>query len=190
MKKKRAFAGLAGAVLSAALMSVAMPSASANPCPAGEPCQGVNEDLSYSLYNLSGGRITCGFDGYVSTPGRHEGIDIARGAGSPVRALIGGKVTNVVEFDAYGMSTIAIYNATYDKTIVYLHTDPLDGLYVNQVIARDQKIGTESSRGAGGVHTHVEMRLGWKTLAAPSSDSALTNPPPGDFWRARGHYVR
>lgn len=189
MNKKRAYAGLAGAMLGAALVSVAVPSAGANPCPAGEPCPTANEDMSWSLYNLSGGRITAGYDGYVTTSGRHEGIDIARGSGSPVRALIGGTVTNVVEGGS-GLSTIAIYNATFDKTIVYLHTNPLDGLYVNQSIARDQKIGTEAARGAAGVHTHVEMRLGRRTLAAYSSDSVLDNPNPNTFWQNRGYNIR
>lgn len=190
MKTKRAYAGLAGAVLGAALISVAVPTAGATAGQAGTTSVAAMEDLSWSLYNLDGGRITAGYDGYSSTSGRHEGIDIARASGSPVRALIGGKVTNVVEFDAYGMSTIAIYNATFDKTIVYLHSNPLDTLYVGQSIARDQKIGTEASRGAGGVHTHVEMRIGYKTLAAVSSDSTLVNPNPNDFWRARGYNIR
>ena len=48
-----------------------------------------NENLSFGLYNLSGGRITAGFDGYSNPDWRHEGIDIARASGSPVRALIG-----------------------------------------------------------------------------------------------------
>src|SRR6476661_4659864 len=79
-------------------------------------------DLSYGLYNSTGGRITCGFDGYQSTPGRHEGIDIAKAVGADVHALIGGKVINVVEgaTGSSGLSTIAIYNATFDKTIIYL----------------------------------------------------------------------
>lgn len=190
MNKKRAYAGLAGAVLSAAMISVAIPTTSATAAQAGTTSAAAMEDMSWSLYNLDGGRITAGFDGYSNTPGRHEGIDIARASGSPVRALIGGTVTNVVEFDAYGMSTIAIYNATFDKTIVYLHSNPLDTLYVGQAISRDERIGTEASRGAGGVHTHVEMRLGRKTLAARSSDSTLDNPNPNDFWRARGYYIR
>jgi murein DD-endopeptidase MepM/ murein hydrolase activator NlpD len=190
VNKKRAYAGLAGAVLSAAMISVAIPTTSATAAQAGTTSAAAMEDMSWSLYNLDGGRITAGFDGYSNTPGRHEGIDIARASGSPVRALIGGTVTNVVEFDAYGMSTIAIYNATFDKTIVYLHSNPLDTLYVGQAISRDERIGTEASRGAGGVHTHVEMRLGRKTLAARSSDSTLDNPNPNDFWRARGYYIR
>lgn len=52
-------------------------------------------DLSDALYKASGGVITCGFDGYPSTPGRHEGIDFARSVGSDVHALVAGTVIYV-----------------------------------------------------------------------------------------------
>ena len=152
--------------------------------------------LSYGLYKLSGGRITCGFDGYVNTPGRHEGIDIARGVGSPVRALVAGKVINIVRGanGSGGLSTIAIYNATYDKTVVYLHSAPLSSLSVGESVSRDQRIATEAWRGissSSAAHTHVEMRLGRRTLAAKSvKDPHLDNPDPTSFWRARGYTVR
>jgi murein DD-endopeptidase MepM/ murein hydrolase activator NlpD len=194
VKKKRAYAGLASAVLGAALVSVAIPTAqgAVTNCPAGETCPTTNEDMSWSLYNLSGGRITAGFDGYSNPDWAHEGIDIARAYGSPVRALIGGTITNVsYSSSPYTLSTIAIYNATFDKTIVYLHTNPVAGLGAGQSISRDQKIGTEADRGApGAIHTHVEMRLGWKTLAATSKDRDLVNPNPTTFWQNRGYNIR
>ena len=160
------------------------------------PTKPSNTNLSYSLYKLSGGRITCGFDGYVNTPGRHEGIDIARGVGSPVRALVAGRVINVVRGanGSAGLSTISIYNAKYDKTIIYLHSAPLSSLSVGQNISRDEQIATEAWRGVSsrsGAHTHVEMRLGRRTLAAKSvNDPVLDNPNPTSFWRARGYNVR
>jgi len=150
------------------------------------------ENLSFGLYNLSGGRITAGFDGYSNPDWRHEGIDIARASGSPVRALIGGTVTNVVRSSSSSsLSTIAIYNATFDKTIVYLHTNPLSGVSTGDSISRDQQIATESDRGApGAIHTHVEMRLGRQTLAAVSKDTVLVNPNPNSFWRDRGYNIQ
>ena len=86
-----------------------------------------NERLANQLYQSGGGRITAYFDGYLNTSGRHEGIDIAKGVGEPVHALIGGRVINVLEGaepGEGGLSQIAIYNADLDKTIVYLHTNP------------------------------------------------------------------
>lgn len=155
-----------------------------------------NTNLSFGLYDLSGGSITCGFDGYVNTPGRHEGIDIARSVGSPVRALVSGEVVNVVRGanGSGGLSTIAVYNATYDKTVIYLHSAPLSSVTVGDHVARDQQIATEAWRGvssSGAAHTHVEMRLGRRTLAAKSvNDYTLDNPDPTSFWQARGYNIR
>jgi murein DD-endopeptidase MepM/ murein hydrolase activator NlpD len=156
----------------------------------------IKTNMSYSLYKLHGGRITCGFDGYVNTPGRHEGIDIARSIGSPVLALVDGKVINLVRGakGSNGLSTIAIYNFTYNKTIIYLHSAPLSSLSKGQNIRRGQQIATESWHGvssSGSAHTHVEMRLGRQTHAAKSvGDPHLDNPDPTSFWNERGYNVR
>lgn len=149
--------------------------------------------LSYALYRSSGGRVTCGFDGYSSTPGRHEGIDIARSIGSPVRALVSGQVINIVRGanGSSGLSTIAVYNSSLDRTIVYLHSAPLSSLSVGQNLSVGQQIATEAWHGvssSGSAHTHVEMRLGRRTLAAKSvNDPVLDNPDPTSFWKARGY---
>ncbi len=150
--------------------------------------------MSIGLYKLYGGRITAGFDGYSSLAlGRHEGIDIAKGAGSPVHALVSGEVTNIVRgargSGSANLSTIAVYS-THDKTIVYLHSAPLSTLARGQSISKGQKIATEDYRGASGSHTHVEMRPGRQERASLSSNSTLENPNPNDFWRARGYDVR
>lgn len=147
-------------------------------------------DMSDALYVGGGGRLTTGFDGYVNTPGRHEGIDFAKASGAGVKALLGGTVTNVVE-GGTSLSTTAVYNATYDKTIIYLHTNPLDSVDTGDSISKGQQIATEASRGASATHTHVEMRLGRRTLAAKSvNDPVLDNPNPNPFWEARGYNVR
>ncbi len=151
--------------------------------------------MSIGLYKLYGGRITAGFDGYSNPAlGRHEGIDIARGIGSPVRALVSGKVIYIARgargSGSANLSTIAIYNATHNKTVIYLHSAPLSSLYKGQGISKGQQIATEDYRGASGVHTHVEMRLGYKERAAFSSNSTLENPNPTTFWNARGYNVR
>lgn len=152
--------------------------------------------MSIGLYRLYGGRITAGFDGYKTTPGRHEGIDIARGVGSPVRALVAGKVIYLARGyrGSGGLSTIAIYNATYNKTIIYLHSAPVASLYKGQSISKGQKIATEDWRGvssSSGAHTHVEMRPGYKERAAKSvGDYTLENPDPTSFWNARGYVER
>ncbi|MCP2336431.1 peptidase inhibitor family I36 protein [Actinomadura rupiterrae] len=158
------------------------------------PSQHTN--MSWALYLANGGRITCGFDGYHGTPGRHEGIDIARGIGSDVHALVAGQIINVVwgRTGGSGLSTIAVYNSSLNKTIIYLHSAPLGSLRIGQWVNRGQLIASESYRGissASGAHTHVEMRLGRKTLAAKSvNDWNLENPNPTSFWISQGYNVR
>ncbi|MFI6514879.1 peptidase inhibitor family I36 protein [Spirillospora sp. NPDC050679] len=153
-------------------------------------------NLSRGLYTLTGGRITCGFDGYTTTPGRHEGIDIARGIGSDVRALTAGQVISVVRgaTGRAGLSTIAVYNASLNKTVIYLHSAPRSSLRVGQTVSRGQVIADESWHGvssSASAHTHVEMRLGKQTRAAKSvNDPHLDNPNPTQFWTSQGYNVR
>jgi murein DD-endopeptidase MepM/ murein hydrolase activator NlpD len=155
----------------------------------GSDAPGGTEKLTYALYEASGGSITCGFDGYETTPGHHEGIDIARSAGSSVHALLAGKVINVVEGDSDSLSTIAVYNSTYDKTVIYLHSNP--SVSEGDTISRDEKIAVESSRGASAAHTHVELRDGRQERAAKSvNDPTLDNDNPYPFWRARGYSIQ
>ena len=150
-------------------------------------------NMSTALYATSGGRITCGFDGYTTQSGRHEGIDFARGSGSDVHALVSGTVTYVAQGANGGaLSTISVYNAASNKTVIYLHSDPRSFVSVGDSISRGQIIADESDRGAGGSpHTHVEMRPGRQTHASVSvGDSHLDNPNPTSFWNSQGYNVR
>jgi murein DD-endopeptidase MepM/ murein hydrolase activator NlpD len=154
------------------------------------------QSMSYALYMSAGGRLTCGFDGYVNTKGRHEGIDFARGYGSAVYSLTDGVITRVVEGynGSSGLSLIAIYSSATNKTVLYLHTDPLNSLKEGQYISRGQQIATEAWRGcssSGGTHTHVEVRDGRKTSAAKSvNDYTLSNANPTAFWNSQGYQVK
>lgn len=151
--------------------------------------EGSNASLEYGVYHNGDGRITSYFDGYLSTPGRHEGIDLARGSGVSVYSLTEGTVINKNEGGG-GLSTLSIYNAALNKSIIYLHTNPLDGLREGEHVNRGQRIATEASRGASSAHTHVEMRPGRRELAAPSvNDYTLSNPIPTTFWMNRGYNI-
>jgi len=151
-------------------------------------------NLSYALYKTGGGWISCHFDGYSSTPGRHEGIDFVRKIGANVYSLTSGTVTHV----AYGanggaLSTISIYNPAANKTVIYLHTAP-KSLKVGQKIKRGQLIATEAWRGVssrGAAHTHVEVRNGKQKYASKSvGDPVLNNPNPSAFWKSQGYNVK
>lgn len=154
----------------------------------------ANSKMVTGLYKNTG-RITAYFDGYLNTSGRHEGTDMARGIGAPVYAMLGGTITRVTQGarGGSGLSQIAIYNAAQNKTLVYLHTDPLDSLRVGQSISKGQRVATEDWRGvssSGAAHTHVEMRSGRQTSAAKSvGDPVLSNPNPTSFWMANGYNV-
>ncbi|WP_182881925.1 MULTISPECIES: peptidase inhibitor family I36 protein [unclassified Microbispora] len=160
------------------------------------PSSSVRVNMSYALYKAGGGYISCGFDGYVHTSGRHEGIDITRRVGSAVHALTSGQIINVVygRNGGSGLSTIAVYNASLNKTIIYLHSAPLSSLRVGQQISRGQVIAKEAWHGVSSenkAHTHVEMRPGRQTRAAKSvGDSTLSNPNPNSFWISQGYNVR
>ncbi|MFC7383980.1 peptidase inhibitor family I36 protein [Sphaerisporangium rhizosphaerae] len=160
------------------------------------PSSSARVNMSYALYKTGGGGISCGFDGYVHTSGRHEGIDIRRSVGSDVHALVAGQLIYLARGrnGGSGLSTIAVYNASLNKTIIYLHSAPLASLRVGQQIARGQVIADEAWHGvssSGAAHTHVEMRPGRQKLAAKSvGDSTLSNPNPNSFWVSQGYNVR
>lgn len=128
--------------------------------------------MTNALYkiNTNSSYITCGFDGYRSTSGRHEGIDFKRSLNANVYSLTDGVVT-YVKYGSVGskrLSTIAIYNSDKNITVIYLHSKPVS-LYVGQHINRGQLITNESWRGVSSqksAHTHVELRPGKNTHAA------------------------
>lgn len=160
----------------------------------------ANQNMSYALYKNSGGRLSCGFDGYTTrskSESRHEGIDFVLKEGSAVYSLTDGVITRVKQGynGSNGLSTIAIYSESANKTVIYLHTNPLDSLYVGQRISKNELIGTEGWRGcssSSGSHTHVELREGRQTYAAISIDDGgtLDNKNPKAFWESQGYKVK
>lgn len=140
--------------------------------------------MSQALYVGGGGTLTCAFDGYTTMPGRHEGIDFAKGYGSSVKSLVSGTVTRA---GGDGLGTLAIYLPKANKTVIYLHANPK--VRVGQTVKRGQVIATEANNGAGSAtHTHVEMRPGKQTHASDSTyDPTLDNPDPTKFWNSRGY---
>ncbi|BEL10455.1 hypothetical protein Q0Z83_086460 [Actinoplanes sichuanensis] len=150
-------------------------------------------DMSDALYKASGGQVTAAFDGYESTPGRHEGIDFARSIGSDVHALVSGTVIYVARgaTGSGGLSTISVYNSSLNKTVIYLHTAPKAAVTVGDAISKGELIADESWRGvssSSAAHTHVEVRNGRQTHAAVSvGDPVLDNPDPTAFWHSQGY---
>lgn len=114
---------------------------------------------------------------------------------APVYSLTDGEVIRVKygKNGSSGLSTIAIYDSSANKTVIYLHSNPLS-LSVGQKISRGQQIATQGWRGcssSGGLHTHVEVRNGRQTYAAKSvNDYNLENPNPTSYWVSKGYTIR
>ncbi|MCI6190597.1 MAG: peptidoglycan DD-metalloendopeptidase family protein, partial [Clostridium sp.] len=132
------------------------------------------------LYGSAGGRMTCDFDGYRTTSGRHEGIDFALNAGATVHSLTSGVVTRVYRSTS-SLSTCAIYDSSNNKTVIYLHMGSIS-INAGDNISQGQVIGAEGKSGASSYHTHVEVRNGRQTHACYSSNNVLENENPYPYW--------
>lgn len=144
----------------------------------------VQQKMIDYLYNGAGGKMSCDFDGYVNTKGIHEGIDFKRGNNANVHALIDGKVIRVANSSSSKtLSTVSIYDSKNDKSVIYLHAASIN-VKEGQTVRRGQHIAKESNRGAGPVHTHVEVRNGYQKSAAKSvNDYKRDNPNPYPYWQ-------
>ena len=151
----------------------------------------TNVDMSDALYVGGGGRITCGFDGYVNTPGRHEGIDIAKASGSTVKALLSGTVTNVVEGAVACPPSRSTTRPSTRRSSTCTPTPTTASTPATRSArAVDRRRGGPWCRQCVATPT---SRCAWadKTLAAKSvDDPVLDNPNPNSFWQARGYNVR
>ena len=166
-----------------------------NQCPAQQfYVTRVSVPMSTVLYKLGSptSKLTCGFDGYKELREkygyRHEGIDFAYGSGKTVYSLTEGEVISVRKGSSSSLSTVAIYYAAANKTVIYLHLAPT--VSVGTTVRQGTAIGTESSRGSSAIHTHVEVRNGKVYSAAVSSNRTLENSNPTSFWNSLGYLVK
>ncbi|MBR5913787.1 MAG: M23 family metallopeptidase [Selenomonadaceae bacterium] len=135
----------------------------------------VKQKLLNAVFGRSGGHISCDFDSYVNTPGRHEGIDMVLSNGAEIHAIASGTVTKA---GGDRINTVAIYDSANDKTIVYLHMEPVS-VSVGQYVNKGQVIGRQGSKGASSSHIHLEVRNGKRSAAAKSvNDPTLDNSNP------------
>ena len=145
----------------------------------------IQEKLILMLYGGRSGQISCDYDGYSSIAGRHEGIDFVQGRGAAIYSLTAGKVIRITNGadNETDLSTIAIYDADNDKTVIYLHCTPSEHLDAGMMIAQGEFLGLESSRGASIDHTHVEVADGYTFSAKYSvNDAILENSDPYYYW--------
>ena len=131
----------------------------------------------------SGGYVSCDFDGYTTTKGRHEGIDFVRYSGAPIYSLISGQVIRVANSSSVGtLSTLAIYDSTNNMSVIYLHAANIC-VSTGSTVKQGQLVAYEGNRGSSAPHTHVEVRNGRQTYASKSvNDYTLENQNPYPYW--------
>lgn len=131
----------------------------------------------------SGGYVSCDFDGYTTTKGKHEGIDFVRYSGAPIYSLISGQVVRVANSSSVGtLSTLAIYDSTNNMSVIYLHAANIC-VSTGSTVQKGQLVAYEGNRGSSAPHTHVEVRTGKQLYAAKSvNDYTLENPNPYSYW--------
>ena len=134
-----------------------------------------------TLYNNSGGMISCDFDGYRTTSGRHEGIDFSNKSGVVIYSLCSGTVIRTNN-PSSGLSTLSIYDSNNNMSIIYLHSTGFK-VKVGDKVSQGQPIAVEGAKGATSAHTHVEVRKGKRGYASKSvNDYVLENENPYSYW--------
>ena len=114
-------------------------------------------------------------NGYGQTgfTGVHEGIDFTNEPEAPLYAILGGEVTRAGDSNG----TVAVYNADYDVTVLYLHCEEIEVRRGDKIEAGDY-IAVEGKKGSGGTYTHVEMRNGRHTTSNPYRNTILESDCP------------
>lgn len=117
-----------------------------------------------------------GSKGREGFSGVHEGIDFTSEQGAELHAILGGEVTRAGDSNG----TVAVYNADYDMTVLYLHCYDICVRRGDVIEAGDQ-IGVEGKKGISGYttyYTHVEVREGRHTTSNPYRNVILESACP------------
>ena len=91
-------------------------------------------------------------DGHGRTgfTGVHEGIDFTNAPEAALFAILGGEVTRAGDSNG----TVAVYNAEYDVTVLYLHCEKIE-VRRGDMIEAGTYIAQEGKKGSDGTYTHV-----------------------------------
>lgn len=111
--------------------------------------------------------------GRMGFSGIHEGIDFINAPGARLYSIIDGEVTRAGDSNG----TIAIYNAFYDVTVLYLHCENIQVRRGDTLMA-GVYIGDEGDVGSGSSYAHVEMRWGRHTSSSAYRDTKLESDCP------------
>ncbi len=122
--------------------------------------------VSYYSAPLSHLRLTSGF-GDRTHPIRkairhHDGVDLAAPIGTPIYAVLGGRVAFAGSFGGYGNLLVLIHPD--GKTSHYAHCRSID-VRVGDVVKRGEIVARVGRTGAAtGPHLHFEIRQGGEPI--------------------------
>ncbi len=120
----------------------------------------------------------------------HQGIDFNKSSSAPVYAITDGVITCI----EYGVSSSAlpkdasslmVYNAKYDVTVIYSHLNIDKSLKVGNTISQGKKIGTQGKNGTSAQHTHVQLQseiVDSENQIYPQGENLASLKPYAYFW--------
>ena len=143
----------------------------------------ITDAMRVALYGGDMGEVSMFYAQYCERRGNgygqsgftgvHEGIDFTNVPEAPLYAILGGEVTRAGDSNG----TVAVYNAEYDVTVLYLHCEEIE-VRRGDVIEAGEYIAVEGKKGSGGTYTHVEMRNGRHTTSNPYRNTILESDCP------------
>ncbi|MBQ4263998.1 MAG: M23 family metallopeptidase [Clostridia bacterium] len=143
----------------------------------------ITDAMRVALYGEDAGEVSMFYAQYCERQGDgrgrtgftgvHEGIDFTNYPEAPLYAILGGEVTRAGDSNG----TVAIYNAEYDVTVLYLHCEDIE-VRRGDVVEAGAYIAVEGKKGSGGTYTHVEMRNGRHTTSHPYRNTILESDCP------------
>ena len=143
----------------------------------------ITDAMRTALYGEDAGEVSMFYGQYCERRGDgrgrtgftgvHEGIDFTNAPEAPLYAILGGEVTRAGDSNG----TVAVYNAEYDVTVLYLHCEEI-AVRRGDMIEAGAYIAVEGNKGSGGTYTHVEMRYGRHTTTNKYRNTILESDCP------------
>lgn len=143
----------------------------------------ITDAMRVALYGEDAGEVSMFYAQYCERRGNgygqsgftgvHEGIDFTNAPEAPLYAILGGEVTRAGDSNG----TVAVYNADYDVTVLYLHCEEIEVRRGDKIEA-GAYIAVEGKKGSAGTYTHVEMRNGRHTTTNPYRNTILESDCP------------
>ncbi len=141
--------------------------------------------IAADLFKLPSGQINFDYNSWgkpwaeksgkcLGYDGGHSGLDMQtkdKSTNRPFYSLTNGTVINT----GGTYNTIAVYDPSIDKTVIYLHASRIS-VRLNQTVSKGTQLGFQGDKGVrGAYHVHLEVRPGKKTGPACGASSTV-NP--------------